>query len=246
MAEDKIEWFNEWFSSPYYHVLYKNRDDEEAEFFLSNLLSYLKIPMDAKLIDIGCGSGRHSIFLNKRGYDVVGIDISEPNIALASTHENDKLHFHVHDMREIFRENQFDYALNLFTSFGFFETEVEHQKAIASFSSALKTEGHLVLDFLNPYRVIHNLVEDEVKTVDDVEFHLRRHFDGEYIIKEIKFEVEGKQHQFEERVKAIRRLSFLDYFRNANLMHLQTFGDYELNEYKPESSERMIFVAKKL
>jgi len=246
MAEEKKEWFNEWFSSPYYHILYKNRDVEEAEFFLTNLLNHLKIPAESKLIDIGCGSGRHSIFLNSLGYEVEGIDISERNIQLAKEHENEKLHFHVHDMREDFKTNQYDYAFNLFTSFGFFDTDAEHQKAISSFSNSLKAEGVLVLDFLNPYRVIHNLVADEIKTVEGIEFNLRRHFDGECIIKEIKFEAEGKSYQFEERVKAIRRLSFLDFFRNAHLMHLQTFGDYQLNEYKPESSERMIFVAKKL
>jgi len=246
MSEEKNEVFNEWFGSPYYHILYKNRDDEEAKFFLTNLLHHLKIPKESKLLDVACGSGRHSIFLNKKGFEVEGIDLSERNIGLAKAYENDKLHFHIHDMRNSLKQNYFDYAFNLFTSFGFFKSEEENQKCIISIADSLKSGGIFTLDFLNPYRVIHNLVKEEIKTIDGIEFHLTRHFDGESIIKTIKFIAEGKENEYEERVKAIRRLSFLEYFRNANFMLLQTFGDYELSEYKPESSERMIFIVKKL
>lgn len=246
MTVEKKEWYNEWFGSPYYHILYKNRDDNEAKFFLSNLLAYLEIPKEAKLLDVACGSGRHSIFLNKKGFEVEGIDISDRNIELAKAHENEKLQFHVQDMRHSLKENYFDYAFNLFTSFGFFKSEEENQKCISSIADSLKSGGTFTLDFLNPYRVIHNLVKEEIKTVDGIEFHLTRHFDGESIIKTIKFKDEGKEYEFEERVKAIRRLSFLEFFRNANFMLMQTFGDYELNEYQPESSERMIFIVKKL
>lgn len=246
MSVEKNEGFNEWFGSPYYHILYKNRDDKEAKFFLSNLLDYLKIPKEAKLLDVACGSGRHSIFLNNEGYEVEGIDLSERNIELAKAYENEKLHFHIQDMRKSLRQKHFDYAFNLFTSFGFFKSEKENQKCISSIADSLKTGGIFILDFLNPYRVIHKLVKEEVKTIDGIEFHLTRHFDGERIIKTIKFNTHGKDHEFEERVKAIRRLSFLEYFRNANFMLIQTFGDYELNEYEAESSERMIFIVKKL
>ncbi|MGJ3234318.1 class I SAM-dependent DNA methyltransferase [Marivirga sp.] len=246
MSEAKKEWFNEWFGSPFYHILYKNRDEKEAQFFLSNLLKYLEIPKDAKLLDVACGSGRHSIFLNKQGYKVEGIDISKRNIEMAKKHENDELHFHVQDMRNPLNENHFDYAFNLFTSFGFFKSDDENQKCISAISDSLKSGGVFTLDFLNPYRVIHNLVKEEVKTIDGIEFHLKRRFDGESIIKEIDFHSNGKDHHFEERVKAIRRLTFLEYFRNANFMLVQIFGDYELNDYIPESSERMIFIVKKL
>ncbi|WKV12709.1 class I SAM-dependent methyltransferase [Marivirga harenae] len=246
MSEAKKEWFNEWFGSPFYHILYKNRDEKEAQFFLSKLLSFLNIPKDAKLLDVACGSGRHSIFLNKQDFEVDGIDISERNIELAKSYENEKLHFHVQDMRESIKENYFNYAFNLFTSFGFFKSEDENQKCINSISDSLQSGGIFTLDFLNPYRVIHNLVKEEIKTIDGIDFHLKRNFDGESIIKEIDFHANGENYHFEERVKAIRRLSFLEYFRNANFMLVQTFGDYELNEYVPETSERMIFIVKKL
>ncbi len=242
----KKEWFNEWFDSPYYHILYKDRDEAEARNFIKNISTHLSIQKNDKILDVACGKGRHSIYLNLLGYQVEGIDLSKQNIEIAKSSENDKLHFEVHDMRHTYKKSHFDYAFNMFTSFGYFEEEQDNQRAISAIADSLKTTGVFVLDFLNPYKVINNLVKEEIKEVEGIEFHINRSFDGEHIIKDIKFQDQGESFHFQEKVKAIRRLSFLDYFRNANLMPLETFGDYSLNEYKPEQSDRMIFIAKKL
>ncbi len=246
MHEDKEEWFSAWFNSPYYHILYQNRDTEEAQFFLKNIIRHLGIALNHKILDVACGRGLHSIFLNQLGYTVEGIDLSSQNIEAAKKHENENLHFEIHDMRRPYKKDFFNYALNIFTSFGYFENDNDHQLAITSIAGSLKRGGIFILDFLNPYRVINNLIKEDSKVIEGIQFNINRVFDGENIIKEINFEDEGKHYQFKEKVKAIRRLSFLTYFRNANLMHLQTFGDYQLNDYKPEISERMIFIVKKL
>ncbi|MBK6265022.1 class I SAM-dependent methyltransferase [Marivirga sp. S37H4] len=244
--ESKKEWFNEWFDSPYYHILYKDRDEAEARNFIKNLTSFLSIQKNDSVLDVACGKGRHSIYLNQLGFKVDGIDLSKQNIEIAKLSENENLHFEVHDMRHPYRKSHFDFAFNMFTSFGYFEIEQDNQRAISAIADALKSNGIFVLDFLNPYKVINNLVTEEIKEVEGIEFHINRSFDGEHIIKDIAFTDSGKLFHFQEKVKAIRRLSFLDYFRNANLMPLETFGDYSLNEYQPEISNRMIFIAKKL
>ena len=107
----------------------------------------MKIPKEAKLLDVACGSGRHSIFLNNEGYEVEGIDLSERNIELAKAYENEKLHFHIQDMRNSLKQNHFDYAFNLFTSFGFFKAEEENQKCIISIADSLKTGGIFTFRF---------------------------------------------------------------------------------------------------
>ncbi|MCB0541647.1 MAG: SAM-dependent methyltransferase, partial [Bacteroidetes bacterium] len=70
---NNTEWYKEWFNTKYYHILYKNRDFEEAELFINNLVDYLKIEKDSKILDLACGKGRHSYFLAKKGFDVTGI-----------------------------------------------------------------------------------------------------------------------------------------------------------------------------
>lgn len=241
----KSEWFDDWFNSPYYHILYKNRDYQEASAFLDQLIAYLQLCPEDKILDLACGKGRHSIYLNKKGFDVTGIDLSASNIAAAKAYENEHLHFSEHDMREPFRTEAFDYVLNMFTSFGYFKSEKENQQAINCVAECLKPEGQFVLDFLNPYVVINDLVPKEVKELEGIQFHICRAFEDGYIVKKIDFQDQGKDYHFEERVMAIRRIEFLDYFRQAGLRLVDTFGDYKLNPYVPESSERMIFIVKK-
>lgn len=239
------EWFGEWFDSPYYHVLYKHRDDKEAKLFIDNLIKYFQFNTNDRIQDLACGKGRHAIYLNKKGYDVVGLDLSRQNIQFAKKFENQRLKFHVHDMRFPWEGKEFDYILNLFTSFGYFETKGENQQAINSIAEGMKKDGLLLIDFLNPYTVINNLVTEEIKKINGIDFHIQKFVKGEYIIKDIKFEDKGEKFHFQERVKAIRRLRFLEYFKHAKLNVVDLFGDYNLNPYIAEKSERMIFVLRK-
>ena len=91
ISENK-NWFSDWFNSPYYHILYKDRNFREAQIFMDNLTFYLNMESDSKVLDLACGKGRHSIYLNQLGYDVLGVDISENSIAIANKNANEKLH----------------------------------------------------------------------------------------------------------------------------------------------------------
>jgi len=240
------EWFGEWFDSPYYHILYRHRDEDEARHFIDVIACHLALKREDKILDLACGKGRHSIYLNRKGFDVIGLDLSPQNIEFARRFENDRLKFYVHDMRQPWTQDQFDYIFNLFTSFGYFDTEQEHERAIAAASQCLKNGGRLLLDFLNPYTVVHDLVPEEQKTIKGITFFIKKYLsDDNYIIKEIKFDDHGIRYEFKEKVKAIRRVRFLEYFEKAHLKLLKVFGDYALNDYVAEQSDRMIFLLKK-
>jgi SAM-dependent methyltransferase len=243
--QNNTEWFGKWFDSPYYHILYKHRDHEEAKAFIDNLIQYFQFSTDDLILDLACGKGRHAIYLNSKDFNVVGLDLSLQNIEYARKHESNRLRFFVHDMRFPWGQEQFDFTLNLFTSFGYFETPGENQQAINAIASDLKPSGKLLIDFLNPYTVINHLVPDETKRVNGIDFQIKKYLEGEYIVKDIQFEDKGKPFHFQEKVKAIRRVRFLEYFENAGLKVIDLFGDYELNPYFAEKSERMIFVLQK-
>jgi len=242
----KKEWFDEWFNTIYYHLLYKNRDYQEAGKFLDQLIQYFNIASDSKILDLACGKGRHSIYLNEKGYDVTGVDLSEQNIEFANRHANGRLHFEVHDMRMVYRPNSFDYIFNLFTSFGYLDSKQANLEVISAAVKSLKPGGKFLLDFLNPYVVINNLVPAEEKTIENIHFKIEREYtEDEYIHKKITVDDHGQHFEFFEKVKAIRRIDFLEYFDQVNLKVIDVFGDYHLSPYTKDKSDRLIFIVEK-
>jgi len=147
-------WFAEWFNSPYYHILYSNRDFSEAEKFIQNLSNVVLPQTPAHVLDLACGKGRHALFLHKLGYDVIGLDLAEESIAFAKRSEEEGLKFDVHDMRKAFPVKKQDVVTNLFTSFGYFEDFEDHTKTFKHVEHALKKDGMFVLDFMNIVKVI--------------------------------------------------------------------------------------------
>lgn len=237
------DWFVKWFDTDYYHILYKDRDYKEAALFIDNITSYLNIPDNAKVLDLCCGKGRHSSYLNSLGFDVLGVDLSENSIAEAKKNENDSLHFKTHDMREPVGQ-KFDAVFNLFTSFGYFEDTQDNLKTLKAIQESLTEDGFAVIDFMNVHKVIPNLVTSEEKHVDGIDFHITRwHKDG-YIFKNIKFEDKGQEYDFTERVKALTLEEFESMMEEAGIYLLDIFGDYRLGKFNKETSDRLIMIFK--
>lgn len=78
------EWFENWFDSPYYHLLYSHRDENEAELFIRNLINKTGINKEEKVWDNACGRGRHAKILKELGLQVIATDLSDNNIKFAS------------------------------------------------------------------------------------------------------------------------------------------------------------------
>ncbi len=239
------EWFAAWFDVPYYHILYQRRDEQEAQRFLDRLLQVLDLPSSARVLDLACGRGRHARYLAEKGFDVTGIDISESNIVYARTFENDRLAFYQHDMRQPFRVNYFHAVLNLFTSFGYFDTDQEHERALRSAYIGLKPGGLLVLDFFNAHWVRAHLRRQEELVLDGIAFRLRRSIRQGRVYKRIEFEADGRTYRYRERVRLFTLEDFSAMFCRIGLSLQHTYGSYALEPYHPTHSERLILIARK-
>lgn len=210
---------------------------------MHNLTNYLNIPEGGKILDLACGKGRHAVYLNSIGYDVTGVDLSENSIKFAKQFENETLHFAVHDMCKPFND-RFDAVFNLFTSFGYFENEKDNLNTIKAIKADLNVVGFGVIDFMNSDYVINNLVPEETKTVEGIEFNLKRFVRDGYIIKEISFSHEGDDYKYEERVRAFTLADFEDLFEKAGVYLLDIFGDYKLRKFDAQESSRLIMIFK--
>ncbi|MEO8150642.1 MAG: class I SAM-dependent methyltransferase [Bacteroidia bacterium] len=240
-----MNWYNKWFGTHYYDLLYNQRDEQEAKSFLDQLIKYLKPSSSNCFLDLACGKGRHSVYLNSCGYDVTGIDLSPQNIEHCKQFENPHLHFYVHDMRRILSANSFNYILNLFTSFGYFERSHHNQLAISAAAAALKSQGILVIDFFNAVKVMNNLVPYHKKKIQHLEFEISKKMEHNYIIKTIKVTDDNAEKFFYEKVQALTLNDFERFLTQANLSVVDLFGDYQLNNFDAQNSDRLIIIAQK-
>ena len=240
-----MDWFEEWFDTPYYHILYNNRDYNEAELFISKLTTYLELPEHAKVVDLACGKGRHSIYLNKLGFNVLGLDLSHQSVEYDQQFEDEHLKFLVHDMRNPLPIQVADAVLNLFTSFGYFETEQEDLNVFESVHHGLKQGGVFVLDYLNREFVEHGIVESYDEVRGDITFHIHKKIENNYVIKEINFSDKGKDYKFFERVKLHTSDKINEYAEKCGFERLKIWGDYVLNDFDPHTSSRCINLFRK-
>ena len=231
-----------WFNSDYYHILYKNRDKKEAEFFINNLIKKLKIKKKSKILDLACGVGRHSFYLNKKGMNVIGIDNSENNIKKAKKLENKFLKFKKKEMTEDYGQ-VFDFIFNLFTSFGYIN-EKHNFKTFKSINNSLVNHGILVIDYLNVFKLKKELVEKETKKIRNIIFDIKRSFKNNFIVKKIKIKDNNEIFYFEERVMELTINDFQDYLKKFNFEILDVYGNYNLEKYH-KNSERLIMIIKK-
>jgi len=242
-------WFEDWFDSPLYEKLYANRDEAEAERLIDMLEEHLPHHQCSKILDLGCGRGRHSINLNKRGYRVKGIDLSEKAINKARERAEkmdlDNIQFEVRDMRNPLPET-FDAIVNLFTTFGYFSSDHENALVFDSVIKMLKPGGVFVLDYLNEIKVRRSYQPKETGKFKDIDFKIVRYIQDGVIHKDIEFSgprVDGLK-TYSERVK----LYSLEWFkremgkRNLDIEHI--YGDYRGSEFIPQKSPRLLIISR--
>jgi len=236
------DWFINWFNTSYYHTLYQHRDESEACRFIDNLCNHLKIKQGSKILDLACGKGRHAIHLAKKGYQTTGVDLAEESIIKARENAVENVNFDVHDMRETYINNGFDYVFNLFTSFGYFEDAHENLEVLKAAAANLNSNGIFVLDFLNVKKVIPNLIPAESKELDGIQFDIKRKYNGKHIIKDIIVHDAAQKYLFQERVSAFDLPAIREMALVAGLKIESVFGDYDLNDFNDSNSDRLILV----
>lgn len=239
-------WYAEWFNDPAYHVLYQNHDDAEAQQAIDGLLRALELPEGARLLDLACGKGRHARYLALKGYDVTGLDISADSINAAQKYAHDSLHFYRHDMRKPFRIRYFDGILNFFTSFGYFDREADHLKTLQNVRLGLRDGGVFLLDFFNAVYVRERLVMNERRELGEYVFDISRRCDATHVYKRIAVQYPGGGRRvFTERVRLYEPADFEALFARSGLDLRASYGDYDLQDFDPANSPRLILIAQK-
>lgn len=236
------EWYQDWFDENYL-ALYSHRDDRDAQRQIDLLLRELRPGADDRILDLGCGSGRHVAELRRRGFSVIGLDLSE---TLLSRARNDypRCCFVRGDMRYI--PGRFDMILSLFTSFGYFDSHSENQKVLHAVSESLNPGGRFWLDFLNADTLRQNLEpEQDVQVSDTVCVHVRRSINNGFIVKDIRFQTPDGPIDYRERVRLYTRNQLKTMLESAEMRVEKVFGNYSGVKWS-RGSERTIMCCNKI
>jgi SAM-dependent methyltransferase len=240
-----MTWYKDWFQEANYRVVYEHRDEGEAEAMIDLIERTIGHRPERRVLDVGCGSGRHSISFAKRGYhDVTGIDLS-PTLLTEAREQAARLQFPIQfierDMRDI-PDEKYDLAVNLFTSFGYFDSNEDNAAVITNVSKHLASNnGWLVIDFLNSQWVRNHLVEhDERATPNGMHIEQTRWIEDGRIEKRLLIRNSVEAKEYIESVRLFDLADFRVMFESAGLTLRHIFGTYLGNEFNPDTSPRLI------
>ena len=244
-------WYKEWFSDKLYLDIYSHRNEEEAGHMIDLIQRNIDIITGAKVLDVACGAGRHSLQLAKRGFHVTGFDLSEFLISEAKkahkeAKENDlKVKFLIRDMRKFNFKNSYDLAVNIFTSFGYFDNDEENFSVIKNISDSLKKGGYFVFDFINSEFIKNNIVPLSRNKFGEIKVIQKRRIENGFIIKDIEVKKVTEVRNFKEILKLYNRKELVKCFGEFNFKVKTLFGDYYGNKFDEKKSKRLIIIAKK-
>ena len=148
-------------------------------------------------------------------------------------------------MREPLKNQKFNCIFNLFTSFGYFDNRADNLKVLEAAKQMLIGDGCFVIDFLNVDYIEKNLVSHEVKIIDNIEFKISRKIENGLIIKNIRVIDNKNSYDFQERLQALKIDYFSELLNQSGFYIHKVFGNYEMQEYKPETSERLLLICKR-
>lgn len=243
-----IEWFSDWFDDNYLKFFLLSQNEELTKNQVKFIADVLDLKENSKVLDLCCGIGRHLIELSKIGIKGVGVDFNKKYIKLANKNKGKdrNLKFLNIDVRKIDFENEFDAALSIWTSFGYFSDD-ENFNLLKKIYKSLKKNGKLLIDLENIYYLVNNLPKERWKKKDG-EYILER---NELNLKSSRLKTEriiiNNKNKFEYiRDYRIYTLSELEiYSLKAGFKLIKYYGGYEKEELNL-SSKRLIVILEKL
>ncbi len=262
-ADREKEWFESWFDETYLQ-LYHYRDPREARRIVTWLASVLEPCSDRKVVDLACGAGRHAwIMALEHGWKVTGLDLSTALLQKAEEDmgrqvrsllemqqdEGEGPEFVRGDLRNLpLPSNTYDFVANFFTSFGYFETDEEHQRALTEFQRVMKPGGALMMDLFNPTVILPTMEPSSVGRTSKFKVREERVHepDKRRVVKTMTMTFpNGESRQVIERVRYFDRDELTEFLKAAGLEPKSWHGDYNGNSFNPLKSRRMVVLARK-
>jgi len=250
MTARRVKGTMDFYEDAFYRVAPQQLTAERQEAELQLIVRALELPPGARLLDVGCGYGRHAIPLARRGYAVTGLDLSRASLRVARRSAREaglRVRWLRRDMRDIPAADYFQAAICM-GAFGVLETDEEDARALAAVRGALQPGGRFLLDHKNrEWQVRHLQPTGRVEMSDGAVSEWRAEIDpagGYRRDYEVFTEADGSRREYTVRERMYTLAEVVEMMQAARLTVRQVCGDYGGGAYGPESP-RMIVLAEK-
>ena len=243
-----MEWYKVAFGE-IYPLVYPHRDDEEALRVARRLVSLFN--GRSPLVDVACGNGRYMRAFQEAGLEVFGVDLSAYLLTDAVASPSLRGRVVIGDMRMLpFRDECAGTVVNMFTSFGYFETDLDNVRVMQEIARVLSSGGRFLMDFLNAIVLERELAagKPSVRREGDIEIEELRQIvdDGRVLVKQVRVTGEGRVPvDYSERLRLYRHDDLAAMAEASGLAPLAVYGDYDLNPFDATQSPRVLLLCEK-
>jgi 2-polyprenyl-3-methyl-5-hydroxy-6-metoxy-1,4-benzoquinol methylase len=244
-------WYQTFFDENWLTISSQTHPPEKSAAEVEFLVEELGLQAGQTVLDLPCGHGRHSVELARRGLRVVGVDLNEEPLERAywaAREAGVKVDLRRIDMREIAFREEFDAVLNLWTSFGYFESESEDRLVLERAYRALRPGGAFVLETVNLYAVLRRFEPRSWHELGDGRMLLEeRAFDpwtGRMRSGWVLIEPAGERIEMAFETRVYTLVELVRMLTSVGFGVERAFGDYQGSEYAVDS-RRMIVVARR-
>ena len=247
-------WYEEFFDEDYvaYHLEGDLWRPERTQLECDFVVKALEPAEGARILDLCCGQGRHAIELAKRGFEVTGADLSEHLLGIARKAAEEagvSVRLVQCDMRELPLESEFDVVVNMFTAFGYFESDEENDKVLRAVHKALRPGGRFLLDLPNRDVFVQMIPDGQRRWFEHerclvLEEHTWDMERGRLRLDRMIVEPDGKRRRKSFDLREYTQSEIVEMLARAGLKWERTYGDTEMGEFGPES-RRMLVVARR-
>jgi len=201
--------------SKYYNLLYSDKNyKEEIDYIQTLIKNYSTIPV-SEILNLGCGTGNHDLFLAKNGYNITGVDLSENMIEIAKNQNIKNTNFLVADVRNLNLDKKFDAIISLFHVASYQTSNEDLQQYFETAYKHLNTNGIFIFDFWYGPAVLTDKPTVRIKRIENENYKITRLTEPFFRINEnivdVNFEIiiEDKIYSTKNTINETHKMRYL-------------------------------------
>ena len=242
-----MDWTRQYFDEVYLKYFLEKQSEELTEKQVDFIARFFA--NKSRLLDAGCGIGRHSIKLGERGFDVLGVDFSPLYIDIARKKIQERnlnnVKCEVADLRDLHFKNLFSGVISMWSSFGYFDDKT-NEEVLHSFFTALASKGKLIIDIENRDYILKYFIRETFREKDGVFIMERRRFHPLTSVVTTHRYVVGKdiRRDYIRHIRVYSATEMINLFEHIGFINIKVFGDYDFSKFS-EHSKRIIIIGEK-